>query len=102
MEAACNLPELTLIAEYLGDVRTSRQILFDGNDSIMELLCTPSADTSLVIAPQKFSNVGRFFNSINNAEKDAKKKQNMITMRCQIDGKTTVLIYTKKEIKKGE
>ena len=34
-----DLPELTLIAEYLGQVRTDAQTSFDLNDSIMELLC---------------------------------------------------------------
>ena len=61
------MPDLTLIGEYLGEVRTLRQVLFDENDSIMELLSTGDADTTLMIRPEKFSNIGRFFNGINNS-----------------------------------
>ena len=38
--AASDMPELTIIAEYFGQVRTEEQILNSKNDSIMELLCT--------------------------------------------------------------
>jgi len=64
VEAAQDLPDLTLLCEYLGEVRTSRQSLFNSNDSIMELLDTGDADTSLVIIPTKRANLGRFFNSV--------------------------------------
>ncbi len=57
-------------------------MLFDRNDSIMELLDTGDSDTSLSIAPVKYSNIGRFFNSINNSNKESKKKQNIQSMRC--------------------
>lgn len=48
--------------------------MFDRNDSIMELLDTGDSETSLIIAPQKHANVGRFFNSINKNNKESKKK----------------------------
>ncbi|CDW89782.1 histone-lysine n-methyltransferase atxr6-like [Stylonychia lemnae] len=102
VEAAQDMSDLTLICEYAGEVRTFRQCLFDKNDSIMELLDTGDSDTSLNIVPQKQANVGRFFNSINNSSKDSKKKQNIRSLRCQIDGKVTVLIFTKRPVKKGE
>lgn len=79
-----------------------RQLLFDKNDSIMELLDTGDADTSLSILTIKHSNVGRFFNSINKSNKESRKKQNIKSMRCIVDGKATVLIYTSRNIKKGE
>jgi len=73
------------------------------NDSIFELLCSGDPKTSLVVAPNKYSNVARFFNGINNSEKDSKKlKQNIRSMRCQVDGRVTVLLYTSKSVKKGE
>lgn len=108
--AATDLPELTLLAEYLGEVRTDKQTINDPNDSIMELLCCkcldsnePDPSKSLVVIPQTFSNVGRFFNGINNSDKDSKKlKQNVRSMRCQVDAKATVLLYTKRAVKKGE
>jgi hypothetical protein len=108
--AATDLPELTLLAEYLGQVRTDKQTANDPNDSIMELLCCkfpnsdlPNPARSLVVIPKDHSNVGRFFNGINNSEKDSKRlKQNVRTMRCQVDGKATVIMYTKRAVKKGE
>ena len=40
VEAAQDLPELTLLGEYLGQVRTDAQTATDQNDSIMELVCS--------------------------------------------------------------
>ena len=69
----------------------------------MELLCTDSLATSLNIEPEKFANVARFFSGINNSIPTSKtKQQNRRSMRCQIDGKATVLLYTTKRVKKGE
>lgn len=68
----------------------------------MELLDTGDADTSLVIVPQKHSNIARFFNGINNNQKSSKKKQNLKSIRCQIDGRVCVLLYANRNIKKGE
>ena len=44
-EAACDLPPLFVVCEYFGEVRTLRSVLYDQNDSIMELLATDNADT---------------------------------------------------------
>ena len=82
VEAAVDLPDLSLICEYLGEVRTSRQTVFNTNDSIMELLDTGDSETSLVIVPEKFANIGRFFNSVNNGVKESLKKQNLRSIRC--------------------
>lgn len=71
VESAIDLPELTLICEYIGEVRTNRHCVFNTNDSIMELLDTGDTDTSLSIVPLKHANIGRFFNSVN---KDSIKK----------------------------
>ena len=46
------------------------------------LNCDYDMDKSLVVAPEKFSNVGRFFNGINNKKKESKKMKNMKSMRC--------------------
>ena len=112
--AAQDIPELSLLAEYLGQVRTDGQTRFDTNDSIMELLCATTevqsaphaqevSNKSLVVVPYDFANAARFFNGINNSDKDSKrKKQNIRTMRCQVDGKATVLLYTKRNVKAGE
>ena len=97
------MPEFTLLAEYLGQVRNDEQIQYDTNDSIMELLSTENPKTSLVVVPYTHANIARFFNGINNSEKNSKKKrQNLRSMRCQVDGKATVLLFTKRNVKKGE
>ena len=77
--------------------------MHDSNDSIMELMCSGNPDSSLVVIPYVWANVARFFNGINNSQVGSKtQKQNVRTMRCQVDGKATVLLYTKRSIKKGE
>ena len=101
--AADDLPELTLIAEYLGQVRTDMQTRLDVNDSIMELLCTGNPSSSLVVVPYEHANVARFFNGINNSVKNSKRtRQNVRTIRCQVNGQATVLLFTKRLVKKGE
>ena len=53
--------------------------------------------------PYEHSNVARFFNGINNSVKSSKtKRQNVKTMRCQVDGQATVLLFTKRTVRKGE
>lgn len=74
IEAACNLPELTLVAEYFGQVRTDLLIQDETNDSIMELLSHEDPAKSLVIVPYTHANAARFFNGINNSVKDSKRK----------------------------
>lgn len=68
----------------------------------MELLDTGDTDTSLSIVPEKHSNIGRYFNGVNNKVNESKKKQNLRSIRCQLDGKVAVLLYTKRVVKKGE
>jgi hypothetical protein len=55
VRAACDMPELTLLCEYLGEVRTEAQTLDNPelsiNDSIMELLNTENRKTSLNVVP---------------------------------------------------
>lgn len=71
VRAAADLPELTILCEYIGEVKTEKMCvnspsLFN-NDSIMELLSTPRTDTTLNVVPVKYSNIARFFNGINNS-----------------------------------
>ena len=94
----------TLICEYTGEVSLARNRLFDENDSIMDLIHTPTSDTSLVICPEKFGNLARFLSGINNKYKLLKKKknQNVYSLRVNIDGSIHILLLTSKKIKKGE
>ena len=56
-----------------------------------------------MVVPYQYANVARFFNGINNSEKDSKRvRQNVRSMRCQVDGRATVLLFTKRAVKKGE
>jgi hypothetical protein len=68
----------------------------------MELIRHPSSSSSLVICPEKKGNIARFLSGINNADKNAKKKQNVNSARYDIDGKVHVLLYASKAIKKCE
>ncbi len=52
VESAVDMPELALLCEYVGEVRTNRKCVFNTNDSIMELLDTGDTDTSLSIVPE--------------------------------------------------
>jgi len=70
-----NIPKMTLIAEYVGEVDFARNRVFDKNDSIMDLLRTPHSSTSLVICPETKGNLARFLSGINNSDKNAKKKK---------------------------
>ena len=68
----------------------------------MELLKTSSSQTSLVIYPANRANIARFISGINNFDKNAMKKQNVLSIRYDIDGKVHVLLYASKIIRKGE
>ena len=94
----------TLICEYTGEVSLARNRLFDDNDSIMDLIHTPTSDTSLVICPEKYGNLARFLSGINNKYKLLKKKknQNVYSLRVNIDGSVHILLLASKKIKKGE
>ena len=94
----------TLICEYTGEVCLARNRLFDDNDSIMDLIHTPTSDTSLVICPEKYGNLARFISGINNKYKEMKKKknQNVYSFRVNIDGSVHILLLASKRIKKGE
>ena len=94
----------TLICEYTGEVSLARNRLFDDNDSIMDLIHSPTSDTSLVICPEKYGNLARFLSGINNKYKILKKKknQNVYSLRVDIDGSVHILLLASKRIKKGE
>jgi hypothetical protein len=68
----------------------------------MELLSTNSTSTTLVICPEKKGNIARFISGINNDDKNSKKKQNVRSIRFDIDGSVHVLLYAARTIKKDE
>jgi len=46
---------------------TEEESITSKNDSIMELLCTDDPKVTLNVVPEKFANIARFFNGINNS-----------------------------------
>lgn len=66
MEADKHIRDLTIITEYVGDVDYLKNRENDDGDSMMTLLTAANPSKSLVICPDKRSNIARFINGINN------------------------------------
>ena len=66
VEADSAIKDLTIVAEYIGDVDYMSKRESDDGDSIMGLLFTNSPDKDLVICPDKRGNIARFVSGINN------------------------------------
>ena len=74
IRALKDIPQLTFLCEYSGNVRTWRETIGSKNDSIMILLDTPSADTSLSCICSTHANLGKYFSGINNHSKESLAK----------------------------
>lgn len=66
VQADSHIKDMTLVAEYTGDVDYMRNREHDDGDSIMGLLFTEDANNELVICPDKRGNIARFISGINN------------------------------------
>ena len=66
VEADRFIKDLTIITEYVGDVDYLKNRESDDGDSMMTLLYATNPSRSLVICPDKHSNIARFINGINN------------------------------------
>jgi len=66
VQALENIPMLTFLCEYSGNVWSWRQTIGSKNDSIMILLDTDDSETSLNVVSETHSNIGWFFSGINN------------------------------------
>ncbi|XP_010547637.1 PREDICTED: histone-lysine N-methyltransferase ATXR5 [Tarenaya hassleriana] len=102
VEADGPIKDLTFIAEYTGDVDYLKNRENDDCDSIMTLLLAENPLKSLVICPDKYANISRFINGINNHTPGGKKKQNCKCVRYSINGECRVLIVANRDIAKGE
>ncbi len=69
------------------------------NDSLFELSVGRNADETLYIRPEKYTNLGRFINGVNNAT--GKNKINIGSVRMFYKGKPGIFLYTTRSIKKG-
>ncbi|KAL6848545.1 hypothetical protein ACP4OV_021839 [Aristida adscensionis] len=102
VEADRFIRDLTIITEYVGDVDYLRRREHDDGDSMMTLLSASSPSRSLVICPDKRSNIARFINGINNHTPEGRKKQNLKCVRFDVGGECRVLLVANRDISKGE
>ncbi|KAJ9557561.1 hypothetical protein OSB04_012175 [Centaurea solstitialis] len=102
VEADDLIKDLTLIAEYAGDVDYLKARDDDDGDSLMTLLLATDPAQSLVISPDKRANVARFLSGINNHKPGSKKKQNVKCVRYNVKGESRVLLVATRDIQKGE
>ncbi|XP_028790840.1 histone-lysine N-methyltransferase ATXR6-like [Neltuma alba] len=102
VEADKWIRDLTIITEYVGDVDYLRNRENDDGDSMMTLLSASDASQTLVVCPDKRSNIARFINGINNHTPEGKKKQNLKCVRFDVNGECRVLLIANRDISKGE
>ena len=103
------IQENILLCEYTGNVITLQDYYkklknkeIEKNDSIMDLVITPFSETSLIICPYSYANLGRFFSGVNNKNKISEAKINVNSVKVLIDGSVHILLFTSKNIKEGE
>ncbi|KAG6535537.1 hypothetical protein ZIOFF_000559 [Zingiber officinale] len=94
--------DMTLVAEYTGDVDYLKNREHDDCDSMMTLLLATNPSDTLVICPDKRGNISRFINGINNHTRDGRKKQNLKCVRYNVDGECRVLLVACRDIYRGE
>lgn len=70
------------------------------NDSLMELRVGYNSEETLIIRPEKHANMARFINGINNSK--GTNKANVATVRKLAKGIPTVILYSIRNIRKGE
>ncbi|KAM0880620.1 hypothetical protein ACQ4PT_033456 [Festuca glaucescens] len=102
VEADKCIKDLTIITEYVGDVDYLRNREHDDGDSMMTLLSASPPSKSLVVCPDKRSNIARYINGINNHTPEGRKKQNLKCVRYAVDGECRVLLVANRDISKGE
>jgi len=98
-----DIKERTLICEYIGEVITLRKCVdleaTNKNDSIMDLRVGCNSDETLIIRPEKLTNMARFINGINNVK--GSNKANVATVRKLTKGIPSVVLYSIRAIKRG-
>ncbi|KAI5676400.1 hypothetical protein M9H77_07350 [Catharanthus roseus] len=102
VEADGLIKELTLIAEYSGDVDYLKNREYDDCDSLMTLISAKDPSNSLVVCPDKRGNIARFINGVNNHSPESRKKKNLKYVRYNINGECHVLLVATRDIGKGE
>ncbi|XP_068662770.1 probable Histone-lysine N-methyltransferase ATXR5 isoform X2 [Aristolochia californica] len=101
VEADGHIKDLTLIAEYTGDVDYLVNRENDDCDSMMTLLLSTDSSKSLVICPDKRGNIARFINGINNHTPEGRKKRNLKCVRYNVEGECRALLVATRDIGKA-
>ena len=100
--ADMDIPAYTIVCEYIGEVMTLRKSIYlqkhQKNDSVMDLWYGKNSDQSLVIRPEKWTNIARFLNGVGKRKED----KNVCSIKICYRGKPMVLLVTSRKIKKGE
>ncbi|KAL8034741.1 hypothetical protein ABFX02_12G049200 [Erythranthe guttata] len=96
------IKDMTLIAEYAGDVDYIRNREEDDCDSMMTLLSSADPSKSLVACADRLGNISRFISGINNHITNGRKKLNIKCVRYNVDGECVVLLVANRDIAKGE
>ncbi|RDX58297.1 putative Histone-lysine N-methyltransferase ATXR5, partial [Mucuna pruriens] len=102
VEADDPIKDMTIIAEYTGDVDYLDNRQRDDCDSMMTLLLAAESCDSLVICADKRGNIARFISGINNHTLEGRKKQNCKCVRYNVNGECRVLLVATRDISKGE
>ena len=68
----------------------------------MDLILTPTCDTTLVIYPYKNANLGKFLSGINNSDECSKQKINVVSYKVLIEKRFHVILVVLKDIKKDD
>ncbi|CAD8112539.1 unnamed protein product [Paramecium primaurelia] len=92
----------SILAEYCGEVKKWKNIIFDQNDSIMELLSHPNPKKTLYVVPEKYSNIARFVCGIDNKIKEQVEIINVKCLRVAINKQARIIMYACKDIQPNE
>lgn len=102
VEADEDIPNMTFIAEYTGEVDYMCCRHYDSGNSIMGLLFSDDPVKELVICPDSRGNIARFLSGINNHTEEGRSKQNVRCVRYSINGEARVILIAMRDIRKGE
>lgn len=96
--------EKTLICEYIGEVVSLRRCIeletSSKNDSLMDLRVGCNSEETLIIRPERYTNMARFINGVNNLK--GTSRANVGTVRKLAQGIPTVILFALRTIKRGE
>ncbi|XP_047970040.1 probable Histone-lysine N-methyltransferase ATXR5 [Salvia hispanica] len=96
------IKDMTIIAEYAGDVDYIKNREKDDCDSMMTLLLTNDSSKNLIVCADKLGNISRFVSGINNHTVEGRRKQNTKCVRYSVDDACVVLLIATRDIAKGE